>query len=159
MLEPVQRTRTSRRPSMWLRAVCSEWVAIIPMMVKEITSAVTMSFVGGCIGVSPFDEHTISRINGLSYDQHQAVLWCCSHRQCVITNGLLSEAVCTVASRSSAGWSTSRCPGVWASFAAWRVSQCELTSGSSSPERTEHVAYMSETGKFDNCFSNNTYIE
>ena len=33
------------------------------MMVKEITSAVTMSFAGGCIGVSPFDEHTISRIN------------------------------------------------------------------------------------------------
>jgi hypothetical protein len=59
---------------MQLRAVCSEWVAIIPMMVKAITSAVTMSFVGGCFGVSPFDEHTISRINGLTDDRHQAVL-------------------------------------------------------------------------------------
>ena len=64
MLEPGQRMRTSRRSSMRLRAVCSEWVAIIPMMVKEITSAVTMSFGGGCVGVSPFDEHTISPING-----------------------------------------------------------------------------------------------
>ena len=33
MLEPGQRMR----PSMRLRAVCSEWLAIIPMMVKYIT--------------------------------------------------------------------------------------------------------------------------
>ena len=78
MPKPDQRTRTSRRSSMRLRAVCSEWVAIIPMMVKEITSAVTMSFAGGCIGVSPFDEHTISRMNDWGDDRHQAVLWCWS---------------------------------------------------------------------------------
>ena len=59
---------------MRLRAVCSECVAIIPMMVKEITSAVTMSFVGGCFGVSPFDVHTISRINEALDDLDQSCL-------------------------------------------------------------------------------------
>ena len=39
-------------------------------------------------------------------------------------------------SGSPAGWSTSRCLGVWASAAAWRVSPAVLTSGSSSPKRT-----------------------
>ena len=39
------------------------------------------------------------------------------------------------------------------------ISLNSMTSGSTSPERTEHVAYMSETRKFGNCFSNNTYIE
>ena len=66
-----QRTRTFRLSSTLFRAVCSEWVAIMPMMVNAMTSAQAMGFCGVCFGVSPFDAHTLSRFTGALDDSEQ----------------------------------------------------------------------------------------
>ena len=60
----------------------------------------------------------------------------------VKTNRVILLAACSVANRSSAGWSTSRCLGLCESAAAWWVSPSELTIGNSSPERSEPVVLV-----------------
>ena len=55
---------------MRFNAACSEWLAIIPMIVKAITSEQAMVFVLVCVGVSPA-ELTISRFIDLRDDADQ----------------------------------------------------------------------------------------
>ena len=56
-----------------------------------------------------------------------------------IPKRVASWEVRSLATRSTAGWSTLRCRGTWASAAAWWGAQGVMTSGRSSPERRVHV--------------------